>query len=133
MSNPSQEAHNIWTEQCAAAEDIRDSFGLENALDYLIGEKLFTFVTIAEREPSFALELPAFVAEIRGLFSVAEIDAYLNRLEREKFLAAQEPDLENDDSDEDPDKELWLENPIMGAEELLRFSRVRSLLQDVIP
>jgi hypothetical protein len=23
----------------------------------------------------------------------------------------------------------WLENPVMGAEELLRFSRVRQLLQ----
>jgi hypothetical protein len=128
MSNPSQEAHNIWTEQCAAAEDIRDSFGLENALDYLIEEKLFTFVTIAESDPSFAMELPAFVAEIRRLFSVAQIDAYLDRLEREKFLAPQEPDTENDDPDEDPDQEPWLENPIMGAEELLRFSRVRGLL-----
>jgi len=36
-----------------------------------------------------------------------------------------------DDLDEldDPDDEPWLENPVMGAEELLRFSRVRQLLQ----
>jgi hypothetical protein len=33
---------------------------------------------------------------------------------------------ELDDSDED---EHWLENPVMGAEELLRFARVRQLLQ----
>jgi hypothetical protein len=31
---------------------------------------------------------------------------------------------------DDPDEaEPWLENPVMGAEELLRFSRVRQLLQ----
>jgi len=97
-------------------------------LDYLIGEKLFTFLMVSERDPSFAAQLPAFVAEIRRIFSVAEIDDYLDHLERAKFLAPQELDLETDDLDEDLD-EPWLENPIMGAEELLRFSRVRQLLQ----
>jgi hypothetical protein len=128
MSSPSSQVHKIWTEQCAACEDIRDAFGLENALDYLIGEKLFTFLMVSERDPSFAAQLPAFVAEIRRIFSVAEIDDYLDHLERAKFLAPQELDLETDDLDEDLD-EPWLENPIMGAEELLRFSRVRQLLQ----
>jgi hypothetical protein len=33
---------------------------------------------------------------------------------------------ELDDADED---EPWLENPVMGAEELLRLARVRQLLQ----
>ena len=129
MSSPSPQVHKIWTEQCSATEDIREAFGLENALDYLIGEKLFTFLMVSERDPSFATELPAFVAEIRRIFSVAEINEYLDHLEREKFLAPQEPDLETNDLDEDLDKEPWLENPIMGAEELLRFSRVRQLLQ----
>ena len=36
----------------------------------------------------------------------------------------------NRDPDEDlEEEEDWLENPVMGAEELLRFSRVRQLLQ----
>ena len=74
-------------------------------------------------------ELPAFVAEIRRLFSAAEMHEYLDHLERAKFLAPQEPDLETDDLDEGLDEEPWLENPVMGAEELLRFSRVRQLLQ----
>ena len=47
MSNPPTEYHKIWIEQCAATEDIRDRFGAKNALDYLIGEKLFTFVKYA--------------------------------------------------------------------------------------
>jgi len=46
---------------------------LESALDYLIGEKIFSFVTAAERDPDFAAELPAFIAEIRQLFTAEEI------------------------------------------------------------
>jgi Resolvase, N terminal domain len=42
--------------------------------------------------------------------------------------AIQEVDLEPE-PDEDLEEEAWLENPVMGAEELLRFSRVRELLQ----
>ena len=44
------------------------------------------------------------------------------------FLAPIEPDLDIDD-DEEIDDEPSHENPVMGAEELLRFSRVRQLLQ----
>jgi len=36
--------HKIWIEQCEATEGIRERFGLQNASDYLIGEKLFHFV-----------------------------------------------------------------------------------------
>jgi hypothetical protein len=56
---------------------------------------------------------------------------YLDRLEKAKYLAPLDPDLEMDELD-DPDEdepEPWLENPVMGAEELLRFARVRQLLQ----
>lgn len=128
MSSPSQKVNQIWTDQCAAAEGIRESFGLENALDYLIGEKLFTFVMASERDPSFAAELPAFLAEIRRIFSDEEIREYLERLERDRFLAPQGEDEEFDDLDEDADEEPLLENPVMGAEELLRFARIRQLL-----
>ena len=44
MSSSPIEFHKIWIDQCAATEDIRESFGLDNALDYLIGEKLFSFL-----------------------------------------------------------------------------------------
>jgi hypothetical protein len=43
MSSPSIEFHKIWIDQCAATEDIRGSFGSENALDYLIGENSSRF------------------------------------------------------------------------------------------
>lgn len=128
MSSPSIEFHKVWIDQCAAAEDIRESFGLENALDYLIGEKLFTFLMASEQDPEFAAEVPAFVDEIRRVFTAAEIGAYLDHLERTKFLAPLDPDLDIEDPDDAID-EPWHENPVMGAEELLRFSRVRQLLQ----
>jgi hypothetical protein len=49
MSSPSIEFHKIWIDQCAATEDIRESFGPEKALDYLIGEKLFTFLMASDK------------------------------------------------------------------------------------
>ena len=103
---------------------------MESALDYLIGEKLFSFVGASEQDPLFAQELPAFVAEIRRLFTAEQIRAYLDRLERTKFLAPGEPDWEMDDLDDGGEEESWPDNPVLGAEELLRFSRVRQLLQN---
>jgi hypothetical protein len=129
MSHSSTEFHKIWIEQCAATEDIRERFGLNNALDYLIGEKLFAFVTASEQDPDFAAELPAFVTAIRRLFTAGEIREYLDHLERTKYLAPPEPDLEIDDLDHETEEEPWLENPVLGAAELLRFSRVQQLLQ----
>ena len=132
MSSSTTEFHKIWIDQCAATEDIRDHFGLHSALDYLIGEKRFSFLRAAEQDPLFAAEVPDFIREIRRLFAAEVIHDYLDRLEKTKYLAPLDPDLEMDDLDEldDPgEAEPWLENPVMGAEELLRFSRVRQLLQ----
>lgn len=129
MSNSSIEFHKIWMDQCEAAEGIRDHFGLENALEYLIGEKLFSFLMVSEQDADFAREIPAFVDEIRRIFTAAEIRDYLDHLERAKFLAPRDPELDADDLDDEIEGEPWHENPVMGAEELLRFSRVRQLLQ----
>ena len=124
MSHSSTEFHEIWIEQCAATEDIREQFGAKNALDYLIGEKLFTFVMASEQDSEFAAQLPAFVAAIQGLFSAEEIRAYLDHLESAKFLASPEAEIEDED-----EEEPWPANPVLGAAELLRFSRIRQLLQ----
>lgn len=129
MSQSSVEFHKIWIEQCAATEDIREQFGTKNALDYLIGEKLFSFAEAAEKDVDFAQELPAFVAAIQRLFSAEEIRAYLDHLERAKFLAPPEPEIEIEDDEGDMDDEPWPAHPVLGAQELLRFSRIRQLLQ----
>jgi hypothetical protein len=132
MSSSTTEFHKIWIDQCAATEDILNNFVLSNALDYLIGEKLFSFLGAAEQDPLFAEEVPNFIREIQRLFTAEVIRDYLDYLERTKYLAPLDPDLEMDALDELDDldeDEPWPENPLMGAEELLRFSRVRQLLQ----
>jgi len=37
--------HKIWQEQCEATHTIRERFGVKNALDYLVGEKLLNFAS----------------------------------------------------------------------------------------
>jgi hypothetical protein len=78
--------------------------------------------------------VPDFIREIQRFFTAEVIRDYLDRLEKAKYLAPLDLDLEMDDLNEfdDPDEDEtapWLENPVMGAEELLRFARVRQLLQ----
>jgi hypothetical protein len=70
-------ARILWTSQCAAVPSIREKFGLQAALDYLISEKLLNFAERAVSEPDFARELPIFVSEIRQLFTPVEIRDHL--------------------------------------------------------
>lgn len=130
MGDSSIQFHKIWIEQCEATEGIRERFGLDDALHYLVGEKLFSFVHASEEDPAFAAELPEFVAQIRQLFSAVEIRNFLDHLERTKFLAPPEPEPNFDDLVDDPEDEPILENPVSGAKELLRFFRIRQLLQE---
>jgi len=58
-----------WTEQCQAARRIKDDFGTDKALSYLIGEKFLNFLEAAETDAEFHTELPAFVAEIKTIFN----------------------------------------------------------------
>jgi hypothetical protein len=129
MTSSPIQFHKIWIDQCEATEGIRERFGLDDALHYLIGEKLFSFVQASEEDQHFAAELPAFVLEIRRIFSAMEISKFLDELEQTRFFAPPEPELDIDDLEE-PDDEPWLENPVLGAEQLLRFSRIRQLLQE---
>ena len=72
MGDTSIQFHKIWIEQCEATEGIRERFGLEDALHYLVGEKLFSFVQASEEDPDFTAELPAFVLAIRRIFSARQ-------------------------------------------------------------
>jgi hypothetical protein len=75
-------AHNIWIEQCEAAQTIKARFGLTAAFDYLVGEKLMSFASAASKHPDFARELPRFVSEVRRMFTPDEIGAQLAHIER---------------------------------------------------
>ncbi len=77
-----RKAHNIWIEQCEAAQTIKARFGLTAAFDYLVGEKLMSFASAASRHPDFARELPRFVSEVRRIFTPDEISAQMAHIER---------------------------------------------------
>jgi hypothetical protein len=71
----SRTAHKaaFWTWQCA---------GISRG-----GEIAARFVETAEHNPLFAQELPSFLAEIKRIFSLAEVGNYAVRIERTKRLS----------------------------------------------
>jgi hypothetical protein len=78
-----RKAHNVWIEQCEAAQTIKARFGLTAAF-YLVGEKLMSFASAAFRHPEFARELPQFVFEVRRMFTPDEIGAQLAQIGKTK-------------------------------------------------
>ena len=58
-----------------------------------------------------------------------EIRQFLDHVERAKILAPSEPEPDLDHLIDSEEEEPWLENPVVGAQELLRFFRVRELLR----
>jgi len=80
--DPKQPTKPWWRESCAATECIRERFGLKNALDYIVGQKLIDFVSGLEWHPDDAVDLPQFIAEVQRLFTEAELRDYLDELRR---------------------------------------------------
>lgn len=74
--------HKVWIDQCDAARGIKERFGDRKALGYLIGEKLVNFVEASDKQPEFAGELPAFLAEIKDIFPAEVLRHYLENVER---------------------------------------------------
>ena len=68
--------HEIWMEQCEAAETIRLRYGVESAFDYVVGEKLLNFAEAAAEHAVFAQALPQFVSRVRGMFTPEEMAAH---------------------------------------------------------
>jgi hypothetical protein len=108
MSGSTTQCHVKWLEQCVAAERIREHFGVDRALQYLTGEKLFSFVYNSERNQDLAAELPALVSEIKGIFTNEEMSCFLDELKRTKYRA----------------------RSALGPQAVLRFVRIRQLLVD---
>jgi len=49
-----RKAHEIWIEQCDAAQEIKLRYGLKAAFDYVVTEKLLNFANAASKHPEFA-------------------------------------------------------------------------------
>ena len=111
--------HEVWREQCTAAETIRLRHGVGSAFDYAVGEKLLTFAQAAEKDTEFARALPRFVSELRRMFTPEEIEEHLARIESERLQRAM-------DAMDVHDPEL--DNLAAAAAEERRFEFVRELL-----
>ena len=123
--------HEIWIEQCDAAQEIKLRYGLKAAFDYVVAEKLLNFADTAASDPDFARELPRFIARVRGLFTPQEIRTQLDRIGRE--LREYDADIEEGDdfgnAGEMREKdELIIESPAAAAERARQFATIRELL-----
>jgi hypothetical protein len=112
-------AHQIWIEQCEAAQTIKARYGLTAAFEYLVSEKLMNFANTASRHPDFARELPRFFSAVRHMFTADEIGAHLEQIER----AQSEQDVDVLDED-DPLRE----SPAAAAERIRQFMLINELL-----
>jgi hypothetical protein len=121
--------HEIWIEQCEAAEEIKLRYGLKAAFDYLVAEKLLNFAEAAVRDPKFARALPRFLARVRGLFTPQDMRTQLDRIGREQreydAYIEQHDDSEGDQQDQD---ELILESPASATERARQFDTIVELL-----
>jgi hypothetical protein len=63
---------------CQAARNVEGAFGDEKAMGYLIGEKFLNFLEVAETNREWREAIPAFVAEIKGIFEAWKLAEFLN-------------------------------------------------------
>ena len=111
--------HEIWIEQCEAAQDIKLRYGLKAAFDYVVAEKLLNFASAATQHPEFARELPRFVSRVRRMFTPQEIRTHIARVERKQH---------EKDADATEDDELISESPATAAERARQFATIKELL-----
>ena len=114
--------HAIWREQCDAAREIRDEFGVDRAISYLVGEKFINFLSAAETDRAFRDEIPLFVAEIQDIFERWQIAAYLE-------IARQTEPFDPSDYDDPKEAEFARRLELrQSANELLLVERAREWL-----
>jgi hypothetical protein len=111
--------HEIWIEQCDAAQGIKLRYGLKAAFDYVVAEKLLNFASAAGQHPEFARELPRFVSQVRRMFTPQEIRIHIARLEREQS---------NKNIDVDENDELIADSPVAAAARAQQFATIKELL-----
>ena len=116
----SSKTHQVWIEQCEAAQTIRARYGLDDAFSYFVGEKLLNFAEAASRHPEFARELPPFVAAVRRQFTLDEIETQLAHIESDQ----KEDDANEALGEDDP----FRESPAAAAARARRFDLVKELL-----
>ena len=117
--------HLIWRDQCDAAEGIREQFGSQKALGYLVGEKLLNFAHAAMNDRDFAAELPKFANEVRALFGANELRDYLGSVNRVGVLGHT---CSDDEFEFLRTHGAIADDPVRGARDVLLMEQVRALL-----
>jgi hypothetical protein len=116
----------IWREQCEAARGIEDEFGVPNALSYLVGEKFLNFLEVAETNPEFRAEVPAFAAEVKTIFEPWQLAKYLETARQTEPV---DPDLYDDEEDDPEFVEMERQDDIRrSAKEMLLVEQARGWL-----
>lgn len=128
MIHPMGEPHKLWIDNCEAVEGIKERFGLEKAIGYLVGEKLANHIRLADHDPAFDTELPNFVKEIKRIFTPDEILTYFRQL-RGLGAAAH---VAGSDAEYRELRSLGMSNDDMlyQAKDVLLAKRMRALLLD---
>lgn len=119
------ESHKIWIEQCDSARGIKEEFGSQKALGYLIGEKLMNFVQASDDHPKFAEELPKFIAEVRSMFHPSLLKDYLENVQRLGPLGHILPKEEHDFMRKVGAVD---EGPLDTAKDVLVLKRIKDML-----
>lgn len=115
----------IWPKQCDATKTIEAEFGMDQALDYLIGEKFINFLDAAETDAEFREEIPAFVAQIKEIFDRWRLAEYLETARQTELI---NPEDYDDPEDAEMERQLELRK---SAAELLLVERAKEwLLED---
>ena len=113
------------SEQCRAARDIRDAWGARKALGYVVGEKLLNYIRAADSDPSWAVKVPLFAAEIRRIFTTEELRAYFattTRVGAAAHVATEEQYQTMRDAS------AFDDDVVGGAADAILFERIRMLL-----
>jgi hypothetical protein len=131
--NPSAPVHNLqikdnsmnpyeqWRKQCAAVPEIRRRFGVEAALNYLVGEKFVVHLSAMNSYPELEAETPKFIAEIKKLFQPCEIAAYFAKAQSAGCVNEGEHGHELDEDDR--------ESIIYAAELKVLLDKAKELLE----
>lgn len=118
----------LWHDQCEAARNIINNHGWESAIGYLIGEKFVHFITYdLENWPELNDDLPAFVSEIKDIFSKEELGYYLSSV---RNLGALGHIFSSEQHEEMAVAGFMEDGPETWAENALIIERLKELLLD---
>ena len=114
-----------WLDKCDAARSIKEQFGSEKALGYLVGEKFLDYLRASDRLPALRDDLPRFVAEIREIFQPWELREYLCGVRR---LGAAAHSLTETQYDQMQAAGALGDDVVWAAEDVILLERTKRIL-----